>query len=375
MKILAGLGIAMAVLFVIGVLAAAEVINLPGNWRTTLGFNKATPNPPCRLGLYRNDPKKPPPPPGHWRIEPETPRNQIEASAIAIGKTIYVIGGAPPGNLHRLVAYDTQTHKFSEPTQLPTGLNHAQAATHDGKLYIAGGYLNGENPTSNFWQYDPKTNRWTQLPPLPQPTAAGSTVVVGNKLYVAGGAPQTFNVPPPVAPYADLQIYDFETEQWSFGPDMPDPRHHTSGATVDGMLYVAGGRGEEDHSLPAFERYDPATDEWESMAELPLGVASPGLVAVDGKLVIVGGEDQKDWEEGKGWVTPSTWEYDPGKNQWSRLPDMKYERRGGGVAAVGNRVYAIGGSYCPGLKPNGPVGTHAVESLDVARAKATPAAD
>jgi N-acetylneuraminic acid mutarotase len=367
MKVLAGLAAAMVVLLIVGILAAAQVIDLPGSWRTTLGFNKSTPNPPCRLGLYRNSPAKPPPPPGHWRLEPETPRNQIEASAIAIGKTIYVVGGAPPGNLHRLVAYNTQTHEFSDPTRLPTGLNHVQAATHDGKLYLAGGYLNGENPTSNFWQWDPKANKWTQLPPLPQPTAAGSSVVVGDKLYVAGGAPQTFNVPPPIAPYADLQIYDFETERWSFGPEMPDPRHHTGGATVDGMLYVAGGRGEEDHSLSTFERYDPATDEWKSMAELPLGVASPGLVAVDGKLVIVGGEDQKDWEEGKGWVTPSAWQYDPRTNRWSRLPDMKHERRGGGVAAVGNRVYAIGGSYCPGLKPNGPVGTHTVESLDVAR--------
>lgn len=369
MKILAGLGIAMAVLFVVGVLAAAQVIDLPGSWRTTLGFTKETPNPPCRLGLYRKSPANPTPPSGHWRPEPETPRNQIEASAIGIGKTIYVIGGAPPGNLHRLVAYDTQTHKFSEPTQLPTGLNHVEAATHDGKLYLAGGYLDGENPTSNFWQYDPGTKQWTQLAPLPQATAAGASVVIGDKLYVAGGAPQTFNVSGPIAPYADLQIYDFETGKWSFGPDMPDPRHHVGGATLGGDLYVAGGRGEEDHSLSTFERYDPGSAEWESMAELPMGVASPGLVQADGKLVIVGGEDQKDWEEGKGWVTPSAWEYDPRTDRWSRLPDMKNERRGGGVAAVGDRVYAIGGSYCPGLKPGGPVGTHTVESIDIATAQ------
>jgi N-acetylneuraminic acid mutarotase len=373
MKVLAGLALAMSVLFVVVVLAAADVINLPGSWRDKLGFSSETPNPPCRIGLYRNNPSRPPAPPGHWRPEPETPRNQIEASGIGIGKTIYVIGGTPPGNLHRLVAYDTATRKFSEPTQLPTGLNHAEAATHDGKLYVAGGYLNGENPTGNFWQYDPATNEWTKLPSMPQPTAAGAVVADGDKLYVAGGAPQTFNASGPIAPYADLQIYDFETEQWSFGPDMPNPRHHVGGAALGGKIYVAGGRGEEDHSLPTFERYNPAADEWESLPELPMGVASPGLVAVDGKLVIVGGEDQKDWEEGKGWVTPSAWEFDPKTNRWSRLPNMKHERRGGGVAAVGNRVYAIGGSYCPGLKPNGPVGTHTVESISIPNAKTTPA--
>lgn len=369
MKVLAALGIAMTGLFVVGVLAAANVVNLPGSWKEKLGFEEGTPNPPCRLGLYTNDPKSPPAPAGKWRFEPETPRTQIEASGIAIGETIYVVGGTPPGNLHRVVAYDTKTKKFSEPTQLPTGLNHVEAATHDGKLYVAGGYLEGENPTGNFWQYDPATKEWTKLASLPQPTAAGSSVAVGDKLYVAGGAPQTFGASGPIAPYPELQIYDFSTGEWSLGPKMPNPRHHVSGAALGGDVYVAGGRGEEDHSLTTFERYDPAKEEWESLAELPLGVASPGLVAVDGKLVIVGGEDQNEWEDGKGWVTPSAWEYDPQEDRWSRLPDMKYERRGSGVAAVGNRVYAIGGSYCPGLKPGGPVGTHTVESLDVATAE------
>jgi len=367
MKILGAFGAAMVVVLVGGVLAAADVVDLPGSWRTKLGFQEPTPNPPCRLGIYRNDPASPPAPAGRWRLEPETPRNQIEASATAIGDTIYVVGGSPPGNLHRLVAYDTRTRKFSEPTQLPTGLNHSQAANHDGKLYLAGGYLDGENPTGNFWEYDPASREWTKLAPLPRPTAGGATVAIGDKLYVAGGAPQTFNVGS-VAPYPELQIYDFGSGEWSLGPDMPSPRHHVGAATLGGDLYVAGGRGEQDHSLATFERYDPAGEEWETLPELPLGVASPALVAADGKLVVVGGEDQDQWEDGKGWVTSSAWEFDPRSERWSRLPNMKYERRGGGIAAVGDRVYAIGGSYCPGLKPGGPVGTHTVESLDVARA-------
>jgi N-acetylneuraminic acid mutarotase len=364
MKLLAALAAVMSFLLIVGVLAAANVVELPGGLKKRLGFDEnETPNPPCRIGLYTNSPSSPPAPAGRWQFGPETPRNQIEASATTIGDTIYVVGGTPPGNLHMVVAYDTRTKKFSEPPQLPTGLNHVQPASHDGKLYVAGGYLDGRDPTNNFWQYDPKTKQWTELPPLPRPTAAGATVAIGDKLYVASGAPQTFSASGPVAPYEELQIYDFETGKWSLGPDIPQPRHHVSGAALDGKLYVAGGRGEADHSLATFERYDPATEQWETLPELPIGVASPGLVAVNGKLVIVGGEDQNEWEDGGGWVTPSAWEFNPKTYRWSRLPDMKFDRRGGGVAAVGDRVYAIGGSYCPGLKPGGPVGTHTVESL------------
>jgi N-acetylneuraminic acid mutarotase len=367
MKVLAAIGIAMAALFVVGVLAAANVVEIPKGVKKTLGFEvNETPNPPCRIGLYTNNPKSPPAPPGQWQLGPwETPRNQVEASAISIGNTIYVVGGTRPGNLHRVVAFDTATGRFSEPAQLPIGLNHMQVAAHDGKLYVAGGYLDGEDPTNAFWEYDPQSDEWTKLPSLPRVTAAGATVALGDKLYVASGAAQTFGTSGPVPPYEDLQIYDFETGKWSLGPNVPEPRHHVSGAALDGRVYVAGGRGEADHSLTTFDRYDPATEEWETLADLPMGVASPGLVAVQDRLVIVGGEDQDNWEEGGGWVTPSAWEYDPRTDRWTRLPNMKFDRRGGGVAAVGNRVYAIGGSFCPGLKPNGPVGTYTVESIEI----------
>jgi N-acetylneuraminic acid mutarotase len=363
MKALAVLGGLMSVLLVFGVFAATGVINLPGNLRTELGFAEETPNPPCRPGLYTNSPARPPAPSGQWRFEPETAHTQIEASGIAIGPIVYVTGGSPPGNLHRVTAFDTRTGKWSVPTQLPTGLNHSQVATHDSKLYLAGGFLEGEDPTANFWQWDPKTNEWTQLPDLLAPSSAGAVVAIGNKLYVASGAPQTFGVSGPVEPYRALQIYDFETGEWSYGAPIPNPRHHVGAATLGGKLYVVGGRGEEDHSLATFESYDPATDAWESLPDAPLGVASPGLVAAGGKLVVVGGEDQYDWEDGGGWVTPSAWAYDPKTGEWSRLPDMKFDRRGSGVVAANGRVYALGGSYCPGLKPGGPVGTHTVESL------------
>jgi N-acetylneuraminic acid mutarotase len=190
-------------------------------------------------------------------------------------------------------------------------------------------------------------------------------VAIGGKLYVASGAPQTFGVSGPITPYDELQIYDFKTGKWSFGPNVPSPRHHVGAAALGGKLYIVGGRGEEDHSLPTFERYDPARERWERLPDIPFGVASPGMVAIGGKLVVVGGEDQLNWEKGDGWVTPSAWAFDPKTNHWQRLPDMKFERRGSGVAATEDRVYALGGSYCPGLKPNGPVGTHTVESLPV----------
>ncbi|HEX6666461.1 MAG TPA: kelch repeat-containing protein [Solirubrobacterales bacterium] len=369
MKVLAVLGGVMSILLVVGVLAAAEVINLPGNLRTELGFAEKTPNPPCRLGIYRESPHSPKPGPGQWRFEPEAPRSAVEGSAIAIGPVIYATNGSYPGDLHRVLAYDTRTRKWSEPTQTPIGLNHSQAATYKGDLYLAGGYLDGDEPTNEFWKYDPESDEWTELPSMVKPRGAAGTAVVGDKLYVAGGAPRTFGVTAEGAPYGTFEIYDFKTGRWSAGPDMPVPRHHLVAAGLDGKLYVAGGRAgllDTNNSVPPigeFDRYDPETDKWERLPEMPFAAGYMGIAAAAGRIVIAGGENQTHWEDGGGWTTPSAWAFDPETNHWQRLPDLHIERRGMGAAAADGRVYVLMGSYCPGIKPTGPVGTSTVESL------------
>ena len=369
MKVLAALGTVMAVLFVVGVLAAADVINLPGRWRTSLGFQEETPNPPCRLGLFREDPRTPKPGSGKWRFEPKAPRAAVEGSAIAIGPVIYATNGSYPGDLHRVLAYDTRSRRWSEPTQTPIGLNHSQAATYEGDLYLAGGYLDGDQPTNQFWRYDPEADEWTQLPSMVKPRGAAGTAVIGDKLYVVGGAPRTFGVTAEGSAYDTLEIYDFDTEEWTAGPDLPLPRHHLVAAGLDGKLYAAGGRAglldtnNDEPPVGELDRYDPQTERWERLPEMPLPAGYMGITTAAGKVVIVGGEDQTHWEDGGGSVTPTAWAFDPRTDRWQRLPDLHIERRGMGAAQANGRVYVLMGSYCPGIKPTGPVGTPTVESL------------
>jgi N-acetylneuraminic acid mutarotase len=371
-KLLTGLVGLMIVVFVAGALAAANVIDLPGKWRTTLGLAEETPNPPCRLGIYREAPEFPKALPGRWRFETDAPRAAVEGSAVAIGPTIYATNGSYPGDLHRVIAYDTRTRQWSEPTRTPIGLNHSQAATYHRDLYLAGGYLDGDEPTNQFWRYDPAADEWTQLPSMLKPRGAAATAVVGDKLYVAGGAPRTFGVTAAGSAYGALEIYDFETGRWSIGPDMPVPRHHLVGVGLNGDFYVVGGRAgllDTNNDVPPvgeFDRYDPDSGRWERLPEIPFPSGYMGITTAKGKIVVVGGENQTQWEDGGGWVTPSAWSYDPKANRWSRLPDLNIERRGMGAATVGNRIYVAMGSYCPGIKPTGPVGTHTVESLPVA---------
>jgi hypothetical protein len=366
-KVLAALAAVMTLVLLAGVLASVDAIDVPGEWREALGLAETgAPDNPCRVGLYRQDPKSPPAPPGRWRFEAEMPKALVEGSAVAIGPVIYTFGGSAPGNLHEVLAYDTRTDRWSEPTHLPTGLNHAQAVSYRGDAYLAGGYLDGLEPTSGFWRYDPRSRRWTRLPPMGRPRGAAAAAVIGHKLYVADGAPQTYGVSNPSGPYDSLEIYDFETGRWTSGPDAPIAVHHVSATALNGRFYMAGGRTDPEASSEEFLRYDPAAESWQRLPNLPAGpYSSVGIVTAAGRVVVLGGDDELHWEEGSGSVTGSAWDFDPRRSVWRRLPDLAVERHAFGAAAAGGRIYAIGGSYCPGIKPNGPVATHTVESLPV----------
>jgi N-acetylneuraminic acid mutarotase len=366
MKILAVLLTAMSILLGVAALAYAEVIDLPGSWRTKLGFQEEVADPPCRLGLYRKAPLSPPPPPGRWRFEPEAPRAQVEGAAAAIGPVIYIAGGNRPGNLHRFLRFDTRSGRWSEPAPLPVGLNHVAAAAGDGRLYIVGGFLEGEGETNRVLEFDPAAKRWSELPPMRRARGAAAAAVIGDKLYVVDGGPQPYGVDDPQPPYALLEAFDFGTRTWSAAAAPPVAVHHVGAAALDGRLYMAGGRIDREASTDTFASYDPATDRWTRLPDLPQGkIASTGVAAADGKVVVFGGDDEIGWEEGGGSVSPTAWAFDPDTRRWARLPDLRIERHAFGTAVAGDRIYAIAGSYCPGLKPGGAVATHTVESLSV----------
>ena len=324
------------------------------------------PNPDCRAGEHRLSPKSPKGAPGSWRQEPPVPDGTVEGGVTAVGGTVYAAGGSAPHDLRRVLAFNVRQRRWSEPTRLPVGLNHFQPVAYKGALYVTGGFLEGNHPTGRFFRYEPSTTSWSELPSMRVTRGATGAAVIQDRLYVVGGGPNDFPEQE-VQGETTLEIYDFRTRRWTRGPDMRVRRHHLAAAAVDGKLYALGGRRRGDQSLNSVERYDPGQRRWETLPSIPLGVSAHGAVGAGGRLVVVGGADETGWEKGGGWVTPAAWALEPSSLRWSRLPDLRTERRGFGAAFSRGRVYAVTGAPCSGLGPKGPAATRSVESLGVGR--------
>ena len=79
--------------------------------------------------------------------------------------------------------------------------------------------------------------------------------------------------------------------------------------------------------------YDPALDSWCKVASMAMERYSHGAAALGGKLYVMGGATDGDTVE----------VYDPKADGWQPLPSMPTARRLLAAAAVAGKVYAIGG--------------------------------
>jgi Kelch motif/Galactose oxidase, central domain len=168
---------------------------------------------------------------------------------------------------------------------------------------------------------------WRTLAPAPSQRTEVAAAAVGRRIWVLGG------YGPDGATLATVEVYDTTTDTWARGPDLPVAVNHAMAASLDGVLYIAGGNDGDDPSAQV-ARLDG--DRWRTLAPLPQGRSAGGLVALDGRLYLVGGVVE-------GGLAGDTQVYDPAADRWSPAPGLPTPREHLGAAAAGGRVYVVGG--------------------------------
>jgi hypothetical protein len=276
---------------------------------------------------------------------------RTEVGAARIGGSIYVVGGfLPPGRTTTAVErYDLAADRWTRVRDMPIGLNHAAAVAYRGDLYVVGGYAAEgglTQETGALLRYEPGADRWSQLPAMPTRRGAVAAGVVGDRLYVAGGARGG-------AALRRLEVYDFGTRRWRRGPSMAVAREHLAGAVAGGAFYALAGRAAGRGNFTVVERFLPPRNRWERLPSLRKARGGIAAASVHGRVVVFGGE------ESAGTIRQVEL-YTPGRRAWRRLPDMRTPRHGLGGVSFRSGVYALEGGVQPGFSFSS-----ALEALDV----------
>ena len=140
---------------------------------------------------------------------------------------------------------------------------------------------------------------------------------------------------------AQTDVPSTAAPRWSRVADASLARQEIYPAVLDGRIYVAGGVLTDAPGFTAqFEAYDAAADKWTRLSPLPEGRHHIALAASGGKIYGIGGFSGAipDWR-----AHASVFVYDPKADRWTPGPALPQARAEGVVAAIGDRIYLIGG--------------------------------
>jgi non-specific serine/threonine protein kinase len=210
--------------------------------------------------------------------------------------------------------------------------------TYRNQLVVIGGFHSRDNDLladTSPWMLllNTDTGKWVDGPPLRHPRGAGGAAVVDDKIIVVGG--RTGN---PEQLVTQTEVYDGTS--WRDAADIPVPGDHLAVAADSSYLYAVGGRKfSVSSNVDAVERYDPKANHWTILTPSPQTVSGAGAAIVNGRLVVVGGEAPTS-------VSGTVQAYDltAPTATWTTLPSLTPGRHGLGVTAIGNTLYAVGGS-------------------------------
>lgn len=169
-----------------------------------------------------------------WRDLAPMPEGRLGHRMLAIGQTLYVIGGV--GDSGRVLAYDVAGGTWMAGAEMPSPRDHLAAVVVDGEIWAIGGRSGGQNH-GRVDIYDPGTDHWREGPPLPDPTSGATEGLLDGVILMSGGE----NPNGVIDRHWQLDTTLGDAAAWEPLPSPPLTVHGAHGATLDGRFLIVGG--------------------------------------------------------------------------------------------------------------------------------------
>jgi N-acetylneuraminic acid mutarotase len=249
----------------------------------------------------------------------------------------YVVTGSntfnnPTRDFYR---YDPSTDTWETLDDFPGGpRSFSIGVTYNGKGYLGFG-ASLTQYYDDLWEYDPETDTWTELPSCPCTGRRHPSFVINDgRLFVGlgDGAPGNLN---------DWWEYNIETEQWTQHDNLPgQPRHHPFQFSAGSHAYAGMGHGGS-FIYDDWYKFNMETDSWETMTPFPGEARVAGAqfdYRGDGYIISGDGSDHDYMEEGE------FWKYDDDNDSWEELtPHPGISKWAPGAMVIHHKLYFVAG--------------------------------
>jgi hypothetical protein len=206
-----------------------------------------------------------------------------DSAGAVLGGRFFVFGGGSFSAVSAVQSWTTGS--ATEVARLPDARSDLSAVTVAGTSYLVGGFDGSVMTPAVLATTDGLSFR--PVADLAIPVRYAAVAAVGTILWVIGGVTSTSEGG--TAETDAVQKVDLSTGQVTVTGRLPHPMGHATALTLDGEIFVFGGRSGTAPSA-AIWRLDPATASLTPAGQLPGPVSDAGSVAVDGVGYLVGGE-------------------------------------------------------------------------------------
>ncbi len=192
--------------------------------------------------------------------------------------------------------------------------------------------------------------KWTKIAPFPEPSEEILGATAAGKMYVFAG------LAPLWKPKGLVYEYDPATDKWAKKKPMGLPSHHVAFTEYHGKIYAFGGFVLPQTGPAAWVpinnawEYDPQADTWKALAPMPMKRGSPLAAAVGDKIYVIGGASTRPGTNDTSidpthpqLVLGTVEEYDPATNSWRERSPMPTARNHAAIGVVNGRIYVAGG--------------------------------
>lgn len=173
-----------------------------------------------------------------WTNKSPMPTARGGLAAAVISGKIYSVGGQG-ATQRELEVYDPASNAWARLAPMPTGRNHLAAGAVQGKLYVAGGRPGN---LAVLEVYDPATDSWVTRAPMPTGRSGHAGAAVKDKFYTFGGEG---NPARSDGIFPEAEAYDSATDSWKTLDPMLTPRHGIGAAVIGNRIYIPGGATRE----------------------------------------------------------------------------------------------------------------------------------
>lgn len=244
---------------------------------------------------------------GSWQETTPLPEWREAAVAVVWNDYVYVIGGGGPvwgGRSEQNTVYyasinsDGTIGNWGSTTLLPERIVGAAGVVWDGRIYVAGGW-NGFSRQDEVYfaeinEVDGSLGNWQTTTALPLTLNLMCALAYDGAIYIIGGIHS--HVPQSSAYYALIDETDGTLGVWTATSSLPEGRARAGCALIGDSLYVIGGQEGHESATPEKTVYKttmeaPGLGSWEELESLPEERMGHSVVTLNGRIYVMGGRD------------------------------------------------------------------------------------